>query len=308
MRRGALEAAPPEATAPAVVERESKQPDEEPAAPRPERPAAPKPDQKVVSMPRPGRPGLCPRGRPTRQSPVQRLPSRAGPAAPAAPGVRRLAREIGVDVTNPGHGSWCRIEEDANTRAHRRGAGTTRGAGTAWRSVPTSRNGAVERQPMSNIRRTTAQRLSHAWSTIPHVTQFDKADITEMEELRRKYREQVRQAGGDLTVTAMLVKVLSVAVKQFPQFNASIDAEADEIVLQEICKCRRRRGHRSRAACAGIGNADQKNLTQIAIELHQLAQEGPRSQAHARRDVGWRDHDFNLGGIGDVLHADHQLA
>jgi pyruvate dehydrogenase E2 component (dihydrolipoamide acetyltransferase) len=72
-----------------------------------------------------------------------------------------------------------------------------------------ARWGEIERQPMSNIRRTTATRLSHAWNTIPHVTQFDKADITAMEELRRKYREQVQKAGGNLTVTAMLVKVIA---------------------------------------------------------------------------------------------------
>ena len=152
-------------------------------------------------------------------SPAASRPER-GPAAPAAPGVRRLAREIGVDVNEVGTGLGGRItEEDVkNTRVRIvHGAGTTRGA-VERRGAPLpdfEKWGAVERQPMSNIRRTTAQRLSHAWSTIPHVTQFDKADITEMEELRRKYREQVRQAGGDLTVTAMLVKVLSVAVKQF---------------------------------------------------------------------------------------------
>ena len=87
-----------------------------------------------------------------------------------------------------------------------------------------SKYGEIERQPMSNIRRKTAEHLAHAWDTIPHVTQFDKADITPMEDLRAKFRKQVEQAGGNLTVTAVLVKVLAAAVKQFPQFNASADA------------------------------------------------------------------------------------
>ena len=121
---------------------------------------------------------------------------------------------------------------------------------------------------MSNIRRTTAERLSHAWNTIPHVTQFDKADITAMEELRKKYREQVRQAGGNLTVTAMLVKVIATAVKQFPQFNASLDPQSERDHLQEVratsaspwtpiadCSCRssatpiRRTSRRSPSRC-----------------------------------------------------------
>ena len=131
--------------------------------------------------------------------------------------MRRLAREIGVDIDEvQGTGPDGRIsEEDVKEHARRIlssiGAGSDRAAGGAGRCRCriSSRWGEVERQPMSNIRRTTAERLSHAWNTIPHVTQFDKADITAMEELRQKYREQVRQAGGDLTVTAMLVKVLA---------------------------------------------------------------------------------------------------
>jgi pyruvate dehydrogenase E2 component (dihydrolipoamide acetyltransferase) len=158
--------------------------------------------------------------------------------------------------------------------------------------------GAVERQPMSNIRRTTAQRLSHAWSTIPHVTQFDKADITEMEELRRKYREQVRQAGGDFTVTAMLVKVLSVAVKRFPQFNASIDAEADEIVYKKYVNVGVAVDTDRGLLVPVIRNADQKNLTQIAIELHQLAQKARDRKLTLEEMSGGGITISNLGGIG----------
>ena len=151
---------------------------------------------------------------------------------------------------------------------------------------------------MSNIRRTTAQRLSHAWNTIPHVTQFDKADITAMEELRRKYREQVRQAGGDLTVTAMLVKVLAVAVKQFPQFNASIDAEADEIIYKKYVNVGVAVDTDRGLLVPVIRNADQKNLTQIAIEVHQLAQKARDRKLTLEEMSGRRHHDLQPGGIG----------
>ena len=158
--------------------------------------------------------------------------------------------------------------------------------------------GAVERQPMSNIRRTTAQRLSHAWNTIPHVTQFDKADITAMEELRRKYREQVRQAGGDLTVTAMLVKVLAVAVKQFPQFNASIDSEADQIIYKKYVNVGVAADTDRGLLVPVIRNADQKNLTQLAIEVHQLAQKARDRKLTLEEMSGGGITVSNLGGIG----------
>ena len=79
----------------------------------------------------------------------------------------------------------------------------------------------------------TAEHLSYAWTTIPHVTQFDKADVTALEELRKKFKEQVAKAGGNLTVTAMLVRVLATAVQKFPQFNASLDPERGEIVYKK---------------------------------------------------------------------------
>ena len=82
---------------------------------------------------------------------------------------------------------------------------------------------------MRAVRRKTAEHLTAAWATIPHVTQFDLADITGLEELRKKYTKQVEAAGGNLTVTAISVKVVAAALRVFPQFNASIDMAADEI-------------------------------------------------------------------------------
>jgi pyruvate dehydrogenase E2 component (dihydrolipoamide acetyltransferase) len=295
------EAAPSAAAEPAVAEPS----DEAPPAPRPERPPAPRPDQKVVSMPRPGRPEpVAARTADTpKPSPAASRPER-GPAAPAAPGVRRLAREIGVDVNEvQGTGPGGRItDEDVKEHARRiiAGAGAIRGA-VERRGAPLpdfEKWGAVERQPMSNIRRTTAQRLGHAWSTIPHVTQFDKADITEMEQLRRKYREQVREAGGDLTVTAMLVKVLAVAVNRFPQFNASIDIEADEVIYKKYVNVGVAVDTDRGLLVPVIRNADQKNLTQTAIELHQLAQKARDRKLTLEEMSGGGITISNLGGIG----------
>ncbi len=232
-------------------------------------------------------------------------------AAPAAPSVRRLAREVGVDIDEvQGTGPQGRIsEEDIKEHARRIlssvpstsiGAGV--GRGPAERSASPlpdfERWGEVERQPMSNIRRTTSERLSHAWNAIPHVTQFDKADITAMEELRKKYREQVQHAGGNLTVTAMLVKVMATAVKQFPQFNASLDPQAKEIIYKKYVNVGVAVDTDRGLLVPVVRNADQKNITEIAIEVHQAAEKARSRKLTLEEMSGGGITISNLGGIG----------
>jgi pyruvate dehydrogenase E2 component (dihydrolipoamide acetyltransferase) len=234
------------------------------------------------------------------------------PAAPAAPSVRRLAREVGVNIDEvQGSGPEGRISE-ADVKEHARrilssmpsvtSAAAASGAGAAARpAMPLpdfSRWGEVERQPMSNIRRTTAERLGHAWNTIPHVTQFDKADITAMEELRRKYREQVTAAGGNLTVTAMLVKVIATAVKQFPQFNSSLDPQTNEIVYKKYVHVGVAVDTDRGLLVPVVRNADKKNITEIAIDVHQLAEKARNRKLTLEEMSGGGITISNLGGIG----------
>jgi pyruvate dehydrogenase E2 component (dihydrolipoamide acetyltransferase) len=164
------------------------------------------------------------------------------PAAPAAPSVRRMARELGVDIASvSGTGASGRISiEDVKADAKRlveaagRPLGAPGGPGSPGRYGPPlpdfSRWGEIERQPMRAVRRKTAEHLSAAWAAIPHVTQFDLADITALEELRKKYAKQVESAGGNLTVTAIAVKVVATALRRYPELNASIDMAASEII------------------------------------------------------------------------------
>jgi len=244
-----------------------------------------------------------PKAQPT---PNSQLPTPTGhrPAAPAAPSVRRLAREVGVDIDEvQGTGPQGRIaEEDVKEHARRilSSVGTSRGASERAASPPPDFEwwGEVERQPMSNIRRTTANRLSHAWNTIPHVTQFDKADITAMEELRKKYREQVEKAGGNLTVTAMLVKVIATAVRQFPQFNASLDPQANEIIYKKYVNVGVAVDTDRGLLVPVVRNADQKNITEIAIEVHQAAEKARSKKLTLEEMSGGGITISNLGGIG----------
>jgi pyruvate dehydrogenase E2 component (dihydrolipoamide acetyltransferase) len=151
---------------------------------------------------------------------------------------------------------------------------------------------------MSNVRRTTSQRLSHAWNAIPHVTQCDKADITAMEELRKTYRDSIREKGGDLTVTVMLVKVLAVAVKQFPQFNASLDLQNESIILKKYVNVGIAVDTDRGLLVPVIRNADQKNITEIALEVQALAQKARDRKLSLEEMSGGGITISNLGGIG----------
>ena len=296
---------------------------ETPAAAAPQQAAATKPepaDHKVISMPQRPSPSS---GRPEpvegRSAPVEAKQAPAespapapsaprGPAAPAAPSVRRLAREIGVDINQvQGSGPGGRISLD-DVKEHARrilssvgaaGASAPTAGARGGRALPDFQKwGEVERQPWSNIRRVTAEHLSYSWNVIPHVTQFDKADVTALEELRKKYKGEVEKAGGNLTVTAMLVKILATAVKKFPQFNASIDPERGEVVYKKYV-------HIGVAADTDRGllvpvvrDADRKNITQIAVDVQQLAQKARDKKLTVEEMSGGSMTVSNLGGIG----------
>jgi pyruvate dehydrogenase E2 component (dihydrolipoamide acetyltransferase) len=221
--------------------------------------------------------------------------------------VRRLAREVGIDVNEvQGTGPGGRItDEDVKEHARRIlssvGGAMSRPAGAPAPAAPLpdfAKWGPVERQPMSNIRRKTAEHLSHAWTAIPHVTQFDKADITPMEELRSRFRKQVEQAGGNLTVTAVLVKVIAAAVKQFPQFNTSLDEANGTIVYKKYVNVGVAVDTEFGLLVPVIRNADQKNITQIAIELHQLSEKARAKKLTLDEMSGGGISISNLGGIG----------
>ncbi len=260
-------------------------------------------DHKILSMP-PRQPVEAPAA----LAPVP-VPSGHGerPVAPASPAVRRLAREIGVEVNHvEGSGPGGRISQD-DVKDHARrilsSVGTSAAAagmaGRAAKPLPDFEKwGAVERVPWTSIRRATSEHLSHAWNAIPHVTQFDKADLSSMEALRKKYRDQVAQAGGSLTVTAMLVRVMATAVKQFPQFNASLDSEHGDIVYKKYVNIGVAVDTERGLLVPVIRDADKKNITQIAVELHQAAEKAREKKLTLEEMSGGGITISNLGGIG----------
>ncbi|MSO62487.1 MAG: branched-chain alpha-keto acid dehydrogenase subunit E2 [Acidobacteria bacterium] len=230
-------------------------------------------------------------------------------AAPAAPSVRRLAREIGVDVSQvTGTGPGGRITQDDVKEFAKRvmnsfgsggqAAAASRPAGAGPALPDFSKWGEVERKAMSGIRRKTAEHLSHAWNTIPHVTQFDKADITGLEAMRKKYRGEAEKAGGNLTVTAVAVKVIATALKAFPQFNASVDAAGEAIVYKKYINVGIAVDTENGLLVPVIRNADQKNLIQLSIEINQLAEKAKARKLTLDEMSGGSMSISNLGGIG----------
>jgi len=230
-------------------------------------------------------------------------------SAPAAPSVRRLAREIGVDVSQvTGTGPGGRITQDDVKEFAKRvmnsfgsggqaaAASRIPGAGPALPDF--SKWGEVERKAMSGIRRKTAEHLSHAWNTIPHVTQFDKADITNLEAMRKKYRGEAEKAGGNLTVTAVAAKVIATALKAFPQFNASVDAAGEAIVYKKYIHVGIAVDTDNGLLVPVIRNADQKNLIQLSVEINVLAEKAKARKLTLDEMSGGSMSISNLGGIG----------
>lgn len=193
---------------------------------------------------------------------------------PAAPSTRRLAREIGVDIAQvQGTGPGGRISID-DVKAHSKKLHAVRGAAPAI-AVPLpdfSQWGAVEREPMTKVREITAERLAQAWATIPQVTQFDKADITSLEKWRAAYGKKAEAAGGKLTPTAILIKVLGIALKVFPQFNASIDIAQREIVYKRYIHIGIAVDTPHGLLVPVVRDVNQKNIIELAVELSELAQ------------------------------------
>ncbi len=223
--------------------------------------------------------------------------------APAAPSVRRIARELGIDINAvPGTGPAGRISMDdvkAFVKKLNEERGGSAGIGVKQEALPDfSKFGEVERKPMSNIRSKTAEHMSYAWISIPHVTQHDKADITELEKIRKEFNPKVEKAGGKLTVTAILIKVATGALKVFPQFNSSIEMEKKEIIYKKYFNIGVAVDTEHGLIVPVLKNADKKNLIEIAVELASIAERARNRKISLDELQGGCFTITNLGGIG----------
>jgi len=221
---------------------------------------------------------------------------------PASPTVRRFAREIGANLSAvSGTGPGGRISiEDVKAHANRLLSQPSAQSGP----LPTAelpdigRFGPVRREPMSKVRRLTAENLTRAWLTAPQVTNHEIADITDLEKFRKAYKERVESAGGKLTMTAILVKIVASALKQHPTLNAAVDMVNREIVFRESINIGVAVDTERGLLVPVIRDADGKDLVEIAVELDDLAQRAREKKLMPDQMQGGTFSISNLGGIG----------
>ncbi len=221
---------------------------------------------------------------------------------PAAPSVRLLARELGIDLALvPGTGSGGRISlsdvkdycKMLNTSPRASGGG-----GIAQQALPNfAKWGQVRREPMNNVRKKTAEHLSYAWASIPHVTQFDKADITELEKLRKRFSNDKRK----LSITPFLIKVIAAALKQFPQFNTSVDMATSEIIYKDYFNVGVAVDTDRGLIVPVLKNVDTMTVMQISDALTGIAERARTRKTTIEEMQGGCFTISNLGGIGGTF-------
>ncbi|NIP44401.1 MAG: branched-chain alpha-keto acid dehydrogenase subunit E2, partial [candidate division Zixibacteria bacterium] len=224
--------------------------------------------------------------------------------APAAPSVRRLARELGADINLiPGSGPGGRISLEDVKRYVRHviegGRASLPEAAEGIKEMPDfSRWGDITRKPLSKVRSIIAGGTAQSWSLIPHVTQFDKADITELEKFRKKYTKAVEKEGGKLTVTAILLKVIVAALKKYPRFNASIDPQKGEVIYKEYYNIGMAVDTDRGLLVPVIPDVDKKSIFDLSVELLELADRTRDKKVKPDELEGGTFTISNQGGIG----------
>jgi pyruvate dehydrogenase E2 component (dihydrolipoamide acetyltransferase) len=231
--------------------------------------------------------------------------------APASPSVRRFAREIGVDINQvkgTGHNGRISIED---VKAYSKALHTSRKTNEAVSIAPIGKQsgyyeplpdftkwGEVNIEKMNNIRYKTAQHLSFAWNTIPHVTNFEKVDITDLEKLRKQFGKKAEAVGGKLTITAILTKVMALALHKFPKFNASIDVDNKQIIYKNYFNIGIAVDTEMGLLVPVIKDADKKSIIQISVDLGEIANKAKQKKLSLDEMQGATFTISNLGGIG----------
>ncbi len=216
-----------------------------------------------------------------------------------SPTVRKVAREMSIDLMKvKGSGLNGRIlMEDLLDSANPASPKTS-----ITPSFPDfSKWGAIERKPMTNVRLKTAEQVSKSWSLIPHVTQFEVVDITELENSRKNFLKQSEKIGGKLTITAILLKIIASALKKFPQLNASIDPEKEEIIFKKYIHIGIAVDTDRGLLAPVIRNVDQKTILELSVELKRISDKAKEKKLTPEEMQGGTFTLTNLGGIAGTF-------
>ncbi|MBX3325802.1 MAG: 2-oxo acid dehydrogenase subunit E2 [Nitrospira sp.] len=225
-------------------------------------------------------------------------PQPAGTAIPAPPSVRRLARELGVDLSQvKGSEAGGRIiAEDVKAFVRERTKrGTASGGGGNIFSTP---YGSERREPLSSTRRKIAANMTQAWTTIPHVHQFQDADITDLVALLKRYAPEFKKKGATLTLSSLFLKAVVHALKLYPQLNATIDLTNGEVIYKDYYNIGVAVDTPAGLIVPVVQQVDQKDLLQISLELADLAERTRKREVKLEELRGATFTVSNMGGIG----------
>lgn len=274
-------------------------PREQPPEPISESKPEPKPEQETPSPTRSSeqppeskpepKPAPKPEPAPEPESPSPTPPISSGASKPAAPAVRGFARSIGVPldkVQGSGLDGQITMEDIKAYAAGKSGGGA---------------ESDERREKMSAIRKATAEHMAWCWATIPHVTQHDVADVTELEILRKKYGPKAERAGGKLTVTAILLKIAAASIKVYPKFASSVDMETHEIIYKNRIHIGVAVDTEKGLLVPVVRDVDQKNIVELAVELSNIAQQARDGKLAPDDLKGGVFTITNVGGIGGTF-------
>jgi len=234
-----------------------------------------------------------------------------GQKSHASPSVRKFARELGVELSRVnGSGPKGRIlleDVQAFVKGVMSGssaapvAGGGSGIGMSllpWPSLDFSKFGETELQPLSRIKKISGPNLHRNWVMIPHVTQFDDADITELEEFRKSANESLAKSGVKLTMLAFVIKASVSALKKFPEFNASLDANGENLILKHYYHIGFAADTPNGLVVPVVKNADTKGIAEIAKEMAELSAQARDGKLKPADMQGASFTISSLGGIG----------
>jgi pyruvate dehydrogenase E2 component (dihydrolipoamide acetyltransferase) len=275
------------------------------AAAAPDKPATqPVPAPEVAAAPQPAAAAKPVAAAPA--VPQASVPEMPAGKAHASPAIRRFARELGVQIAQVrGSGEKGRVTRDDVQQfvkaALEQPSGAAGGNGLQVLASPVvdfAKFGTIETRPLSRIKKISGANLHRNWVTIPHITQFDEADITEMDAFRKELGAEYAKQNIKITPLAFLVKAVVVALQQFPEFNASLDASGENLVLKKYFHIGVAVDTPDGLMVPVLRDADKKGLVQIARELGEISARAREKKITATEMQGGCFSISSLGGIG----------
>jgi pyruvate dehydrogenase E2 component (dihydrolipoamide acetyltransferase) len=274
--------------------------------------APPSPPAPAPAAPRAAPPSTPAEERaPEPQSPSAAPPAKAPPVfnelgfskAHAGPSVRKLARELGVDLSRvKGSGPKGRISHDdvkafVKQALSEHGARPSAGQLPAVPTIDFSQFGPVESKPLSRIQRISGPRLHASWVNIPHVTQFESADITELEDVRAKLKQKALNEGIQLSVLAFVVRACARALQEFPEVNASLDPAGENLILKKYINIGVATDTRNGLLVPVMKGVEHRDIYEITRELAQLA---AKARAGKLTGAEMQGGSFTISSLGRI--------